>query len=119
KVQIKKVERFVCRSGKSLRCRRCHSVNILWQGRVHDRRNSSLSEVIIIQPENPGVRPEPQLVRPVAPRQVVIDKESRSPPSLNPRIVQSSDGSERRIRSASLQHDWKDGKSLRKIRGPE
>ena len=93
----------------------CHSINELRQGRIVNQWNRPLSEVIVIQPEDPGVRPKPQFVRTDTPRQIVIDKESGGAPALHPSIVESADCRKRRIRSAALQHDRERVERLLKI----
>src|ERR1035438_8484610 len=55
----------------------------------------------------------------MAPREVVIDEEPGGASALNPSIVETSNRSERCIRSAALQHYWESGESLLKIARPE
>src|ERR1700680_1958788 len=86
-VEIQEVKGFVCRRGKSLCCRGCHSINVLCQSGVSHSWDGSLSEVIVIQPKNPSIGSKTQLVCPSAPGEVVIDKEPRGASSLDPSVV--------------------------------
>src|SRR5271170_595303 len=118
-VEIQKIEGFVRRRRKSFRRRRSDSVNILWQRGVRDRRYRALSKIVVVQSKNPRIGSEAQFVRSVAPREVVVDEETRGFSSLNPRVVQSSQCREWRIRAAPLQHDGQRGQRLLKIRWAE
>ena len=66
KIQVEKVVRLRIRLRKCLRRGRRNSVNKLRQSRVAHRRHHSLAEIIIVQPENPNVGPEPKLMRAAA-----------------------------------------------------
>ena len=91
-VKVEEVERLVGGCRESFRRCRCDSVNILWQRCVSNSRDRALAEVVVIEAEDSRIGSEAKLVRAVAPSQVVIDEEARGAPSLNPGIVQSSDG---------------------------
>ena len=93
--------------GKSLRRGRCHSVNELWQGRVGHGGDRALAEVVVIEAEDSGVGAKPQFVRAMAPGQVVVDEEPRGAPSLDPGVVEPSDGREWRVRADALQNNRK------------
>ena len=114
-VEIEKVEWLVGDVGKVLRRGRCHSVDELRQGRVGDRGNRALAEVVVIQAEDAGVGAEAELVRAVAPGEIVIDEEAGGAPALNPGVVESADGGEGRVGAAALQHDRKGGERLLKV----
>ena len=90
-----------------------------WQGGVGHGGDRAFAEVIVIQAENSSVRAEPKLVRAVAPGQVVINEEPRCTPSLDPRVVEPSEGRKRRVGATALQNNRKCGQRLLKIAGAE
>src|ERR1700730_3040367 len=81
-------------------------------------RDRSLPEVIVVQPKNPGIGSKAKFVRAMAPRQVVVDKQTGCASSLDPGVVESADRRES-ICPCALQHNRKSGKSLLKIQRPE
>ena len=106
-IEIEKVERLVRRCGECLRGRRRHAVDELRQRRVGDGWDCTFAEVEIIQAKDSGVGAEPQLMSAMAPCQIVVDEETGSAPSLQPSIVESSNGGEGCIGAHSLQHNRK------------
>src|SRR5271167_1059146 len=114
-IEVQKIEGFIrrCRE-RFCRCGR-DSINILRQRGVDNRRDRAFTEVVIVQPENSGVRSKSGFVRAMAPGQVVVDEKARGASSLHPGIVEASDCGERCIGATSLQHDWKSRESLLEI----
>src|SRR5437588_11235321 len=86
-IEIEEVEGFVLRDGKGLQRRRGYSMNELRQSRVGYSRHGPFAEVIIIQPKDSSIRPNPQFVRAARPGKIVIDKKKRRTPSLYPGVV--------------------------------
>src|ERR1700692_1220019 len=97
-IQVEEAEWLVCRQWKSLGCRRCYSIDELRQCRVGHGRNCALTEIVVIQTKDSGVRAKPKFVGAMAPSEVVIDEEARRSPALNPGVVEPSNRSERGIR---------------------
>jgi len=50
-------------------------MKVLPQGGVCHGRDSSLPEVVVIQPKNAGISAKTQLVGPRAPGEIVVDKD--------------------------------------------
>ena len=90
---------------------------ILRQGGVVHGGDRAFAEIIVIQAEYSSVRAEPKLVRAVAPGQVVINEEPRSTPSLDPRVVEPSEGRKRRVGATALQNNRKGGQRFLKVAG--
>src|SRR5271155_4675789 len=86
-IEIQKIERLIRRLRKCLGGRGRYAINVLRQSRINDRRHAALAEIVIVQPQNSRVGAEAQLVRPMAPGQIVVDEKARSPPTLNPGVV--------------------------------
>src|SRR5208282_2367762 len=113
-IEVQEAKRFVRGQRKRLRRGRSHSIDELGQRGIGYRGDASFAEIVIVQSENPGVRSEPQLVAPVAPGQVVVQKIARGASTLEPGVVQAPDGSEG-IGTASLQDNGKGGEGLLEI----
>ena len=77
----------------------------LRQGRIGDKRHDALAEIIIIQPEDAGIRSETKFMPAIGPREIVIDEEACRAPALHPGIVQTANGRKRSVGAAALQHD--------------
>ncbi len=118
-IEIEEAEWLICCQRKSPGCGRRHSIDELRQRRVSHGRNCALTEVIVIQAKDSGVRSKPEFVSAMAPGEVIVDEEARSSPALNPGIVESADGSEWCICTAALQHNRKCRERLLKVTGPK
>ena len=118
-IEVQEVERLIRRCREGLARGRGHAVDELRQRRVGHGGNGTLAEVVIIQAEDADVGAEPQLVRAVAPGEIVVDEEARSAPSLQPGVVEASDGGEGGVGADALQHDGESGQRLLKVAGRE
>ena len=87
--------------------------------RVGHGGNCALSEIIVVQAKDSGIRAKPQFVSAMAPGEVVVDEEARGSPALNPGVVEPSNRSERRICAAALQHDRECRERLLKVARPK
>jgi hypothetical protein len=76
-VEIEEVEGLICRQWKCLGRGGCHSIDELRQRRVRHSRNCALSEVIVVQTKDSGVRAKPQFMGAVAPSEVVVNEKER------------------------------------------
>ena len=79
-IQIQEIVRLRIGERKGFRGCRRDAVDELRQRRICDQRNRAFAEIIIVQPEDPGVGAEPQFVRADGPRQIVVDEEARRAP---------------------------------------
>src|ERR1035437_5917886 len=77
-IEIEEAEWFVRCQWKNLGCGRRYPVDELRQCRVGHGWDCALSEVIVIQTKDSGVRAEPQFMGAMTPSEVVIDEEARS-----------------------------------------
>src|ERR1700680_142934 len=118
-IEIEEAEWFVRCQWKSLGCGGCDSIDELLQCRVRHGRNCALSEIIVIQTKDAGVRAKPQFVSAPAPSEIVIDEEARGSPALYPSVVEPSNRSERRICAATLQHNRECRECLLKVTRPK
>src|ERR1700726_4682832 len=80
-VQIEKVIRLGIGQSKCLGGGGSDSINELRQGRVSNDWNPTLTEIVVIQPQDSSVGPKPDLMRSHAPSQIVVDEEPRSAPA--------------------------------------
>ena len=83
-IEIEEIERLIGRGREGLGCGRSYPIDELRQSCVRHRRHRALTEVIIIEAKDSGVGAKPQLVGPVAPCKIVIDKEPGGTPPLHP-----------------------------------
>src|ERR1700692_2281600 len=118
-IEIEEAEWFVSRQWKSLGCGGRHAIDELRQRRVHHARNCALSEIIVIQTKDSGVRAKPQFVSAPAPSEIVIDEEARGSPALYPSVVEPSNRSEWRICTAALQHNRECRERFLKVARPK
>src|SRR5437588_74018 len=114
-VQIEEVIRLGIGERKCLGGGGSHSINELRQGRISNDWNPTLTEIVVIQPQDSSVGAKPQFVRTDAPRQIVVDEEPGSASALNPSVIQATERGEGCVGSAALQYDRKCIQRLLKI----
>src|SRR5260370_13872107 len=98
--------------------RRGDHINVLRQRAVSRGRDRALHEVIVVQPKNASIGSKTEFVRPMAPSEVVVDKETGGASSLDPGVVKSPDTRKRDIRTAALQDYRECSEGLLKIDRP-
>ena len=118
-IDVEEVERLRIRNGKRSRRGRRDSVDELRQIGIGNRRRCPLAEVIVVEPENAGIRAEPKVMRARSPCEVVVDEKARGASALNPCVVLSAERAERCAAAGTLQHDRERRQCLLQVRGTE